>query len=88
MKLLIKHLRAEGTGNANEPLKTAKLREMEAEQNQLSQLNRYKILHIRVQFPNRVVLQGKFTPYETVETVKEFVRQYLLDTVGEFYLCK
>lgn len=88
MKVLIKHLRADTAGNSNEPLKTAKLREMETQQSHLSLLNRYKTIVIRVQFPNRYVLQGQFTPYETIGSVVEFVRQYLLDTVGDFYLCK
>lgn len=67
---------------------TAKLREMEDEQSQLSRLNRFKVVIIRVQFPNRFVLQGKFTPFETIETVMDFVRPYLLESVDAFYLCK
>lgn len=67
---------------------TAKLRETEEEQSQLSRLNRFKAVIIRVQFPNRYVLQGKFTPYETIEAVMDFVQPHLLESAGEFYLCK
>lgn len=88
LKKIIKGLRSEIQGTSEQPLMTAKLREMEQEQSQLSRLNQYKAVIIRVQFPNRFVLQGKFTPYETIETVMDFVQTYLLDSVGTFYLCK
>lgn len=88
IKLLIKELRNQAEGTVEQPLMTAKLREMEEEQKQLSQLNRYKTVIIRIQFPNRYVLQGTFTPYETVGTVTEFVRSYLASADVDFYLCK
>lgn len=67
---------------------TAKLREMEEEQKQMSLLNRYKTAIIRIQFPNRYVLQGTFTPYDTIDTVINFVRLYLANPNIDFYLCK
>lgn len=88
LKLLIKQLRTEVEGAGDQPLMTAKLREMEEEQNQLSRLNRYKTVIIRIQFPNRYVLQGTFTPYETIENVMEFVQPYLLDPKIDFCLCE
>lgn len=88
IKVLIKQLRSEVKGSSSEPLKTAKIREMETEQAHLSLLGRFKTVIIRVQFPNRYVLQGKFIPSETIGTVMDFVRPYLLETVGDFYLCK
>lgn len=88
LKLLIKDLRTQAAGSVEQPLMTAKLREMEEEQKQLSVLNRYKAVIIRVQFPNRYVLQGTFTPYETIETVISFVRLYLAAADTDFYLCK
>lgn len=88
LKLLIKGLRTQAAGSVEQPLMTAKLREMEEEQKQLSVLNRYKAVIIRIQFPNRYVLQGTFTPYETIDTVTEFVRLYLANPDIEFYLCK
>lgn len=88
LKLLIKQLRTEVEGASDQPLMTAKLREMEEEQNQLSRLNRYKTVIIRIQFPNRYVLQGTFSPYETIENVMEFVQPYLLNPKIDFCLCK
>lgn len=88
IKLLIKDLRNQAEGTVEQPLMTAKLREMEEEQKQLSQLNRYKTVIIRVQFPNRYVLQGTFTPYETIGTITEFVRSYLANPEIDFHLCK
>lgn len=88
LKLLIKDLRTQAEGSVDQPLMTAKLREMEDEQKQLSLLNRYKAVIIRIQFPNRYVLQGAFTPYETIETVIEFVRSFLANPDIDFYLCK
>lgn len=88
IKLLIKGLRTEAEGTIEQPLMTAKLREMEDEQKQLSMLNKYKTVIIRIQFPNRYVLQGTFTPYETIENIMDFVRSYLTKADMDFYLCK
>lgn len=88
LKVLIKDLRTQAVGTVEQPLMTAKLREMEDEQKQLSMLNRYKTVIIRVQFPNRYVLQGTFTPYETIDTVTGFVREYLSNPDIDFYLCE
>lgn len=87
IKLLIKDLRTESQGTVDQPMLTSKLREMQEEQNQLSKLNRYKTVIIRVQFPNRYVLQGTFTPYETIENVMDFVRPYLMNADIKFHLC-
>lgn len=88
LKVLIKELRTQAEGTVEQPLMTAKLREMEEEQKQLSMLNRYKAAIIRIQFPNRYVLQGTFTPYETIDTVISFVRSYLSNPDIDFYLCE
>lgn len=88
IKLLIKGLRTQSEGTVEQPLLTAKLREMEDEQKQLLMLNKYKTVIIRIQFPNRYVLQGTFTPYETIGTITEFVREYLGNPDIDFYLCK
>lgn len=88
IKLLIKDLRTESEGTVDQPMLTSKMREMQEEQNQLSKLNRYKAVIIRVQFPNRYVLQGTFTPYETIEKVVDFVRPYLINADIKFHLCK
>lgn len=88
IKLLIKDLRSQAQGTVDQPMLTEKMREMEEEQSQLNKLNRYKAVIIRVQFPNRYVLQGTFTPYETVEKVLDFVRSYLMNADINFHLCK
>lgn len=88
IKLLIKGLRTQAEGTIEQPLLTSKLREMEEEQKQLSVLNKYKTVIIRIQFPNRYVLQGTFTPYETIGNVTEFVKSYLENPNIDFYLCK
>lgn len=88
IKLLIKDLRTQSEGTTDQPLLTSKLRELEEEQRQLSLLNRYKAVIIRIQFPDRYVLQGTFTPYETIGTITEFVRPYLANPDTDFHLCK
>lgn len=86
--MLIKDLRTQVDGSVEQPLMTSKLREMEEEQKQLALLNRYKAVIIRIQFPNRYVLQGTFTPYDTIDTVISFVRLYLAKSDTDFYLCR
>ncbi|KAF2904189.1 hypothetical protein ILUMI_01981 [Ignelater luminosus] len=68
------------------PLQTAALRNLQQSTQQLSQLNRYKQSIIRVNFPDHTVLQGTFSPVDTVTTVLEFVREYLEDKQMNFYL--
>lgn len=85
---MIKDLRTQSEGTAEQPLMTTKLREMEEEQKQLAALNRYKAVIIRVQFPDRYVLQGTFTPYDTIGTVSDFVRSHLANPDTDFHLCK
>lgn len=69
-------------------LMTSALRNLEESKKQLIKLNKYKKAIIRVQFPDRTVLQGVFTPHETVGSIVEFVREFLEDKSTEFYLCK
>lgn len=88
IKLLIKELRAQVNGTIDQPLLTAQLRELEEDKERINKLNRYTKAIIRIQFPDRFVLQGTFTPYETFETVSNFIRSYLNESDLEFYLCK
>lgn len=87
IKLLIKGLRAEAQGTIEQPLMTAQLREFEEEKQQLDKLNRYKNAIIRIQFPNRYVLQGTFTPYEWIQDVVDFIKPYLASPDIDFHLC-
>lgn len=88
IQLMMGELKQKAEGTTNQPLMTAKLREMEEDQKQLRLLNKYRVVIIRVQFPNRYVLQGIFTPYETIEMLYQFVRTYLSNPSIEFYLCE
>ncbi|KAH1008869.1 hypothetical protein HUJ05_009372 [Dendroctonus ponderosae] len=70
----------------NQELKTSRLRGLDEAKKQLRSLNKYKKAIIRVQFPNRTVVQGIFKPTETVQDVVEFVRSYLEDQTVDFYV--
>lgn len=88
IKLLIKELRTQIQGTSDQPLLTAQLRELEESKESISKLNRYKKAIIRIEFPDRHVLQGTFTPTETIGAVMEFVRSYLASPEIDFVLCK
>lgn len=88
LKGLIRELRSESMGTSDQPLLTAQMRELEENKKQLNRLNRYKKSIIRIQFPNRYVLQGTFTPLETIETVMNFVRSFILMPDLDFHLCE
>uniref|UniRef100_A0AAQ5Z3W6 RBD domain-containing protein n=1 Tax=Amphiprion ocellaris TaxID=80972 RepID=A0AAQ5Z3W6_AMPOC len=66
------------------PLMTKSLREAQMKE----KMDRYPKVVLRVQFPDRHVLQGFFRPLETVGAVKQFVRSHLEDPQLSFYLCK
>ena len=59
----------------NAPLMTRKMREAEEER----RMSRFKKVLIRIQFPDRVALQGIFVPKSTIRQVIRFVRAALLD---------
>ncbi|KAG7491174.1 hypothetical protein MATL_G00000310 [Megalops atlanticus] len=64
------------------PLMTKALREARMKE----KLERYPKVVVRVQFPDRHVLQGFFRPLETVGALKQFVRNHLADPELHFYL--
>ncbi|XP_041076111.1 tether containing UBX domain for GLUT4 isoform X2 [Polyodon spathula] len=64
------------------PLLTKSLRESRVKE----KMERYPKVVVRVQFPDRHVLQGFFRPLETVGAVREFVRKHLEDPDLRFYL--
>ncbi|XP_049279076.1 tether containing UBX domain for GLUT4 [Anopheles funestus] len=86
MMQLYKQLQDRVKSFEDAPLLTGELRELERNQQLLSNMNRYRQAVIRVQFPDRHILQGVFQVYETVGHVVEFVRGYLADTNQSFYL--
>uniref|UniRef100_A0A667WUM2 ASPSCR1 tether for SLC2A4, UBX domain containing n=1 Tax=Myripristis murdjan TaxID=586833 RepID=A0A667WUM2_9TELE len=66
------------------PLMTKALRETQMKE----KMDRYPKVVLRVQFPDRHVLQGFFRPLETVAAVRHFVRSHLENPELSFYLCE
>ncbi|XP_061130775.1 tether containing UBX domain for GLUT4 [Syngnathus typhle] len=64
------------------PLMTQALRETQMKE----KLDRYPKVVLRIQFPDRHVLQGFFRPLETVGALTDFVRSHLEDPLLSFYL--
>ncbi|XP_030389828.1 tether containing UBX domain for GLUT4 isoform X2 [Gopherus evgoodei] len=64
------------------PFMTKSLREAQTKE----KLERYPKVVLRVQFPDRHVLQGFFRPGETVGILRDFVRSHLADAELPFYL--
>uniref|UniRef100_A0A9J7ZGN3 ASPSCR1 tether for SLC2A4, UBX domain containing n=1 Tax=Cyprinus carpio carpio TaxID=630221 RepID=A0A9J7ZGN3_CYPCA len=64
------------------PLVTKSLRESQMKE----KLDRYPKVVLRVQFPDRRVLQGFFRPLETVAALRSFIRSHLQDPQMQFYL--
>ncbi|XP_053660474.1 tether containing UBX domain for GLUT4 [Anopheles marshallii] len=86
MMQLYKQLQDRVKSFEDAPLLTGELRELERNQQLLTNMNRYRQAVIRVQFPDRHILQGVFQVYESVGHVMEFVRRYLADSKQPFYL--
>jgi tether containing UBX domain for GLUT4 len=70
----------------NQPLRTSELRMAEEQQKRQTVVTQYKQAILRVQLPERFVLQGTFLPEEKVEDVKRFVRSHLKDPTLDFHL--
>ncbi|XP_061625846.1 tether containing UBX domain for GLUT4 isoform X2 [Phyllopteryx taeniolatus] len=64
------------------PLMTKTLRETQIKE----KMDRYPKVVLRIQFPDRHVLQGFFRPLETVGALTNFVRSHLEDPNLSFYL--
>ncbi|XP_058495747.1 tether containing UBX domain for GLUT4 [Solea solea] len=64
------------------PLMTKSLRESQMKE----KMGRYPKVVLRVQFPDRHVLQGFFRPLETVGAVRDFVKSHLENPQLNFYL--
>lgn len=87
IKVLLRDLQCQAQGLDDAPLLTAKMRELDESKKALQMISRYKDTVIRVQFPDRHVLQGTFLAIDTVGTVMEFVREFIVDARLEFFLC-
>ncbi|KAH8338491.1 hypothetical protein KR059_006939 [Drosophila kikkawai] len=86
LKMVLRDLKRTSTGDDDAPLLTAKLRELERQKTMLAKLNQYKDCVLRIQFPDRFVLQGIFKPHEQLAKVEEFVRQFLAQPGEQFHL--
>ncbi|XP_028978258.2 tether containing UBX domain for GLUT4 isoform X2 [Esox lucius] len=64
------------------PLMTKALREYQMKE----KMDRYPRVVLRVQFPDRRVLQGFFRPLETVAALRYFVKSHLQNPESPFYL--
>ncbi|XP_037937036.1 tether containing UBX domain for GLUT4 [Teleopsis dalmanni] len=86
LKLILRDLRKEASGSENAPLLTEKLRQLEESKSMLNKISVYKNCIIRIQFPDRHVLQAVFKPIDTVKDVMIFVRKFLINEKAKFCL--
>lgn len=70
------------------PFVTNAQRSLEESKRVLSLLNQYRQTVIRIHFPDRTVLQGTFSPLETISAVMNFIRGHLENPDIEFHLCE
>ncbi|XP_076879666.1 tether containing UBX domain for GLUT4 isoform X2 [Brachyhypopomus gauderio] len=75
-------LKSERRALEEAPLITQALREAQMKE----KMDRYPKVVLRVQFPDRRVLQGFFRPLETVTALRQFVKSHLQDPDLHFYL--
>ncbi|KAA0701384.1 Tether containing UBX domain for GLUT4 [Triplophysa tibetana] len=75
-------LKSERRALEESPLMTKSLREAQMKE----KLDRYPKVVLRVQFPDRRVLQGFFTPLETIGDLRHFITSHLQDPQMKFYL--
>lgn len=87
MRKLFSQMKENVRSMDNAPLMTSKLRELEDSKKTLIQLQ-YRETLIRIQFPNRLVMQTVFKPIDTVAQVKDFLRPFLNETSTAFDLCE
>ncbi|XP_064595711.1 tether containing UBX domain for GLUT4-like [Liolophura sinensis] len=66
----------------DQPLQTQAMRRNEA----IQRLNKYQRVVIRIQFPDKWILQALFRPRETVFAVQKFVKEHLEDKSIPFHL--
>lgn len=86
VRMLYRELRQQVDENENAPLMTSELRKLEESKKILNQLATYKNCAIRIQFPNRYVIQSKFSTIETIGAVMEFIKGFLINPEMNFYL--
>ncbi|XP_043209292.1 tether containing UBX domain for GLUT4-like [Amphibalanus amphitrite] len=79
-------LREELSAMDNSPLLTAGQREARRQADLLTRLSAHRHCVVRVQFPDRLVLQGVFLSTDTVQVVMDFTAQFLEDPAAKFTL--
>lgn len=87
MRKLFSQMKENVRSMDNAPLMTSKLRDLEDSKKTLIQLQ-YRETLIRIQFPNRLVMQTVFKPIDTVAQVKDFLRPFLDESSTPFDLCE
>ncbi|XP_013119013.2 tether containing UBX domain for GLUT4 [Stomoxys calcitrans] len=86
LKLVLRDLRKIASGDEDAPLLTEKLREIENSNTMLKKISQYKNCVIRIQFPDRHVLQGMFKPIDKVDDIMQFVKAFLKQPEQPCYL--
>lgn len=82
LKLMMRDLKRNRESMENAPLQTEALRRLEKE----NKFRTYNKTVVRVQFPDRYILQGVFSPNDMVAEVANFVKRYIRETNREFCL--
>lgn len=85
---LYRDLKNQADAVMNVPLMTSELRKLEENKKILNQLSIYKTCAIRIQMPNRYVIQSKFATVDKIGDVVDFVKQFLINPDLDFHLCK
>ncbi|KAJ8716097.1 hypothetical protein PYW08_013382 [Mythimna loreyi] len=70
----------------NTPLLTSSKQKEIEQQASLQKLNLYKNVVVRVQFPDHIILQGIFTPTNTIEDVTNFIKEHLRNPNKKFHI--
>lgn len=83
-KILLRDAKRRREELEDAPLMTEAQRQLEQNKKILEQLNKYRCTIIRIQFPDQLVLQATFKPLETVQAIKDFVKNYLDDPTCDF----
>ncbi|XP_011311475.1 tether containing UBX domain for GLUT4 [Fopius arisanus] len=85
-KTLLRDAKRQREAFEDNPLLTSAQRELERTQSTLNKLHKYRKTIIRIQFPRQKVLQGIFGPVETVQHIKDFIKEYLENCEKDFDL--
>ncbi|XP_033219126.1 plant UBX domain-containing protein 2 isoform X2 [Belonocnema kinseyi] len=85
-KVLLRDARKTRNRMEESQLLTESQRQLDIDKKTFNQLHKYQRAIIRIQFPDQLVLQGLFEPLETVQSIKDFVKNYLQNPEKDFTL--